>query len=69
MSQMLLEHACFPIIAIICIVTICSGMCVVEFVVTRFFASVLMWISAWVPEMSIHRPYRNWHVPKHVMKE
>ena len=38
-------------------------------VVTRFFASVLMWMFATSPDISIHNPQRNWHEPKHFMKE
>ena len=36
------EHASFPNICIICIVSCCSGTCVVLAVVTKLFASVLI---------------------------
>ena len=41
----------------------CSSKWVVLAVVTRFFASILMWMSATSPDMSIHNPGRNWYVP------
>ena len=47
----------------------CLGKWIVLAAVTRFFASVLMWIFATSPDRSIHNPRRNWHEPKHFMKE
>ena len=38
-------------------------------VVTRFFASVFMWMFAASPDLSIHNPQRNWHERKYCMKE
>ena len=47
----------------------CSGKWIVHDVVTRFFASVLMWISPTSPDRPIHNPRRNRHEPKHFMNE
>ena len=45
-----------------------SGKWIVLAVVTRFFASVLVWIFATLSDRSIHNPRRNWHEAKHFMK-
>ena len=51
------------------IVSFCSGKWIVLAVVTRFFASVHMWISATSPDKFTQNPRRNWHEPKHFMKK
>ena len=67
-SWILPEQASFLNIEIMWIVSFCSGEWNVLAVVTRFSASVLMWMSAISPDRSIHNPRRNWHEPKHFMK-
>ena len=51
------------------IILFCSGKWIVLAVVIRFFASVLMWMFATAPDMSIHNPWRNWHEPQHFMNK
>ena len=63
------EQVSFRNMEIMWIVSFCWGKRIVLAVVTRFFASVLMWISATSPDMSIHNPRKNWHETKHVMIE
>ena len=63
------EQDSFLNIWIIWIVSFCSGKRVVEVVVTRLFPSVRMWIATHAALMSIHKPRRNWQVPKHFVKE
>ena len=63
-SWILPEHVSFRNIEIMWIVSFCSGKGIVLAVVTRFFASVLMWISATSSDMSIHNPRKNWHETK-----
>ena len=67
--RILPEQASFRNMEIMWIVSFCSGKWIVLAVVTKFFASVLMWISATSPDMSIQNPRRNWHEPKHCMNE
>ena len=50
-------------------VSFCSGKWIVLAVVTWFFASVLKWRCATSPDIAIDNPRRNWHEPKHFMKE
>ena len=57
------EHASFLSIWIIWMVSCCSGTWVVLAVVTRLFASVLIWISLESPVMSLISPLNIWHVP------
>ena len=68
-SWILPELVSFRNMEIMWIVSFCSSKWIVLAVVTRFFASVLMWISATSPDMSIHNPRRNWHETKHFMNE
>ena len=68
-SWILPEQVSFRNMEIMWIVSFCSGKGIVLAVVTRFFASVLMWISATSPDMSIHNPRKNWHETKHFMNE
>ena len=68
-SWILPEQASFRNIEIMWIVSFCSGRWIVLAVVTKFFASVLMWIFVTSPYRSIHNPRRKWHEPKHFMKE
>ena len=68
-SWILPEQASFRNIEITWIVSFCSGKWIVLAVVTTFFASVLMWIFAISPDMSIHNPRRNWREPQQFMKE
>ena len=63
------DHECSQNIEIMWIVSFSSGQCIVLVLVTRFFASVLMWRFTTSPDMSIHNPRRNWHEPKHFRKE
>ena len=63
------EHDSLRSIWIMCIVSRCSGRCVVATVVTRLFASVRRCKGATSPLMSIHKPRKHWHVPKHFMTE
>ena len=58
-SWMLPEQSSFLNIEIMWIVSFCSGKWIVLAVVTRFFASVLMWIFAISPDRSIHNPRRT----------
>ena len=64
-SWILPEQVSFRNMEIMWIVSFCSGKWIVLAVVTRFFASVLMWTSGTSPDMSIHSPRRNWHETKH----
>ena len=68
-SWILPEQVSFRNMEIMWIVSFCSSKGIVLAVVTRFFASVLMWISATSPDMSIHNPRENWHETKHFMIE
>ena len=68
-SWILPERFSFRNMEIMWIVSFCSGKGIVLAVVTRFFASVLMWISATSHDMSIHNPRKNWHETKHFMNE
>ena len=68
-SWILPELVSFRNMEIMWIVSFCSGKGIVLAVVTRFFVSVLMWISATSPGMSIHNPRRNWHETKQFMNE
>ena len=68
-SWILPEQASFRNIEIMWIVFFCSGKWIVPAVVTRFFASVHMWISATSLDVSIHNPRRNCHEPGHCMNE
>ena len=63
------EHASLRSICTMLIVSVCSGRCVLEAVLTRLCASVRMCIGLASPLMSIHKPLLNWHVPKHFMRE
>ena len=63
------EQVSFRNMEIMWIVSFCSGKGIVLAVVTRFLVSVLMWISATSPDMSIHNPRKNWHETKHFMNE
>ena len=64
-SWILPEQVSFRNMEIMWIVSFCSGKWIVLAAVTRFFASVLMWMSATSLDMSIHSPRRNWHETKH----
>ena len=68
-SWILPELVWFRNMVIMWIVSFCWGKGIVLAVVTRFFVSVLMWISATSPGMSIHNPRKNWHETKHFMNE
>ena len=68
-SSILPEQASFRNMAIMWTVSCWSGKWIILAVVTRFFASVLMWMSATSPDMSKHIPQRNWHAPKHFMNK
>ena len=68
-SCTLAEQVSFRNMEIMWVVSFCSSKWIVLAVVTRFFASVLMWISATSPDMSIHNPRKNWHETKHFMNE
>ena len=49
-------------------VSFCSGRCVVWAVVTKLFASVLMWMGTISPLMSAQSARKNKQVPKHFIK-
>ena len=53
----------FPKMGIMWIVFFCSGKWVVLVVVTRFFASILMWTFVTSSDMSINNPRKNWRAP------
>ena len=68
-SWILPEQASFRNMEIIWIISFCSRKWIVLAVVTKFFASLLMRISAISPDMSIHNPRKNWHELKYFMNE
>ena len=60
------EHASFLNICIMWMVSLCSGKCVLEAVVTRLFASVRRCTSTDWPDISVHSPLNIWQVPKNI---